>query len=101
MRRYREDPDFRQKMITRAADRAVRKLREPAIRTRADLIAYLTDKCGGRCGICGSIVADDADGLDRASPDHIIPLSRGGPHTLANLQLSHLGCNYAKGNRAA
>ena len=33
-----------------------------------------------------------------ASLDHIIPLSEGGTHTYANVQLAHLGCNSSKGN---
>lgn len=32
----------------------------------------------------------------RASLDHIIPMSRGGAHTYANLQLAHVSCNSRK-----
>ena len=35
-----------------------------------------------------------------ASLDHVVPLSRGGHHVLANCQLAHLGCNSSKGARA-
>lgn len=35
-----------------------------------------------------------------ASPDHIVPLSKGGTHTFTNVGLSHLKCNLRKGNRA-
>lgn len=31
-----------------------------------------------------------------ASLDHITPLSKGGTHTYANVQLAHLGCNLSK-----
>lgn len=31
--------------------------------------------------------------------DHVVPLSRGGEHVAANVQLSHLRCNVVKGNR--
>lgn len=34
-----------------------------------------------------------------ASLDHIIPMSRGGPHLYTNVQLAHLLCNMFKGNR--
>ncbi|MGW2010857.1 HNH endonuclease [Streptomyces nigrescens] len=34
-----------------------------------------------------------------ASVDHIIPLSRGGEHSMANVQCAHLGCNSRKGDR--
>jgi len=30
------------------------------------------------------------------SIDHVIPLSKGGTNDLANLRLSHWGCNYSK-----
>jgi 5-methylcytosine-specific restriction endonuclease McrA len=32
----------------------------------------------------------------RASLDHILPMSRGGTHTYANLQLAHVSCNSRK-----
>jgi 5-methylcytosine-specific restriction endonuclease McrA len=34
-----------------------------------------------------------------ASVDHIVPLSRGGQHSLINVQSAHLGCNSSKGDR--
>ncbi|MFJ4637603.1 HNH endonuclease [Streptomyces hygroscopicus] len=34
-----------------------------------------------------------------ASVDHILPLSQGGSHTLANVQCAHLSCNSSKGDR--
>lgn len=36
-----------------------------------------------------------------ASVDHIVPLSRGGRHSMANVQSAHLGCNSSKGDRVA
>ena len=33
-----------------------------------------------------------------ASMDHIVPLSKGGTHTYANIQLAHLSCNLIKHN---
>lgn len=35
------------------------------------------------------------------SVDHIIPLSKGGPHDPSNCQLAHLICNTAKGAKVA
>jgi 5-methylcytosine-specific restriction endonuclease McrA len=35
------------------------------------------------------------------SLDHIVPVSLGGTHTWANVQLAHLRCNVSKGNRPA
>lgn len=53
------------------------------------------------CGICQQHV----DGWltyphpMSASLDHVIPLARGGSHTYRNVQLAHLRCNIAKGDR--
>lgn len=61
------------------------------------------ERDGWVCGICSEPV-DRAvlwpDPLS-ASLDHILPLSKGGSHTLANVQLAHLGCNVEKGARVA
>lgn len=34
-----------------------------------------------------------------ASIDHVVPLARGGPHTLDNVRAAHLRCNMAKGTK--
>jgi 5-methylcytosine-specific restriction endonuclease McrA len=44
------------------------------------------------CGLCGEPV-DRED----ASLDHVVPMSRGGAHSYANTQCSHLLCNIRKG----
>ena len=53
------------------------------------------------CGLCGEPVDKDLSWPDpmSASLDHIIPLSRGGAHTLDNVQLAHLVCNIRKNNQ--
>jgi 5-methylcytosine-specific restriction endonuclease McrA len=48
----------------------------------------------GQCGICGAMV-DPADW----HLDHILPVSRGGEHSYANVQVTHPDCNRAKGAR--
>lgn len=54
---------------------------------------WLTIKaaCGGRCAYCGS----DAD----LSPDHILPLSRGGGNTPENVTACCFACNKSKQDR--
>ena len=53
---------------------------------------------GWICQICHKRVNKKLKYPDvkRASLDHIIPLSQGGNHTYANVQLAHLSCNVSK-----
>lgn len=55
----------------------------------------------GSCALCGEAIDPT---LSRPNPmmrslDHIIPISRGGPHSQENLQWTHLVCNMRKGAR--
>lgn len=58
------------------------------------------DRDGWRCGICGKKVNRKASppALDSPTMDHIVPISKGGTHTLDNLQCAHFGCNCRKSN---
>jgi len=47
----------------------------------------------GICGICSDPILEDFH------VDHIIPLSRGGEHSYANVQAAHPRCNIKKGNK--
>lgn len=44
------------------------------------------------CPLCNDVI-------DMKSVDHIIPLSKGGTHTLSNIQITCLTCNVRKGSR--
>ena len=57
----------------------------PGKLTAADVRAV---DAAGACAICGS--------PDQPSIDHVVPLSRGGPNTRANLQRLCLPCNQKK-----
>lgn len=50
----------------------------------------------GKCGICTEPVS-----VKDQSLDHITPLSKGGTHEYANVQLAHRVCNSRKGDRLA
>lgn len=56
-----------------------------------------------RCALCSGSVSKALRFPDplSASIDHIVPLSLGGEHSAANVQLAHLGCNMRKGVAAA
>jgi len=53
------------------------------------------------CKLCNKPIDKSAKWpeAESASIDHIVPLSKGGAHTLNNVQSAHLGCNMVKGNR--
>lgn len=89
---------------------AAEKLRQYAISKgapadTAELVfrvaVFLRD--GGRCQICGRIVQliwhrRTTPPEDRFTLDHIVPISKGGEHTYANIQAACEPCNNSKGN---
>jgi len=56
------------------------------------------ERDGWICGICGLPVDKQLVFPDpkSAALDHKIPVSRGGPNLLSNVQCSHLSCNCSK-----
>lgn len=79
------------------------KLRERGARrralvrgTRIERVSYeaIWIRDGGVCHICG-------DPVERTDVhfDHVIPLSKGGPHTYENIKVSHSLCNWRKGTK--
>ncbi|NDE02585.1 MAG: HNH endonuclease [Gammaproteobacteria bacterium] len=75
-----------------------------AVHWQREICAYLADRDGDRCAICHQMVdlkiRSGTRGSDAGpSIDHVIPRSRGGSDDLANLRLTHWGCNRKRGNR--
>lgn len=61
-----------------------------------DLIA----RDGRACGICLSPIPDvQYPDMASASIDHVVPISKGGEHSMQNARAAHLRCNIARGNR--
>jgi 5-methylcytosine-specific restriction endonuclease McrA len=60
------------------------------------------ERDGWRCGICSELLDPSAFFPHPQSPsiDHIVPLSKGGEHSRANVRAAHLRCNVRRGNRA-
>lgn len=56
------------------------------------------DRDGWRCGLCNKRVDRRLKWPNplSVSLDHIVPISVGGPHSRANVQCAHLGCNSRK-----
>ncbi len=61
----------------------------------------LLELFNSRCAICGKSVRFDAppDSPNKATVDHVVPLSRGGTNCHPNLQLACFPCNQAKADR--
>jgi 5-methylcytosine-specific restriction endonuclease McrA len=91
-------PEYRNKKVNKAHRRRARiEEREYENFTSTQIL----EKSNGLCGICGKPIDPKARKPDFncLSLDHIIPISKGGTHTLANVQAAHLICNIAKGNK--
>lgn len=54
--------------------------------------AVVAERDGWRCAICAGTVTRATWSLD-----HMIPLSKGGPHTYENVVLAHRSCNSRRG----
>jgi 5-methylcytosine-specific restriction endonuclease McrA len=82
----------------RAARDAERRARKQT--TQVERIDKITvfERDGWRCRLCGGTVDRRLKHPDAMSAtlDHIVPLSRGGTHTWANVQLAHHRCNSEK-----
>lgn len=60
------------------------------------------ERDGWRCHLCGGLTAKAKRGTyDSRAPelDHIVPLSKGGPHSYANTACAHRKCNAAKSDK--
>jgi 5-methylcytosine-specific restriction endonuclease McrA len=61
------------------------------------------ERDGWICGLCGEAIDPELKFPHpmSASVDHIIPLARGGPHTMLNVQAAHLRGNIVKRDNVA
>lgn len=78
-----------------------REARKAGIATERIDIDVVWARDNGHCWICSGLVDPDAKyphPLSR-SLDHIIPLAKGGSHTLNNVATAHLRCNISKKDR--
>lgn len=62
------------------------------------------ERDGWICHLCGGMTIKDKRGTYHPKApelDHIIPISKGGPHSYANTACAHRACNAAKGDSIA
>lgn len=63
---------------------------------------YVYKRDGFKCYVCGvRVVTSKTYRPDQATLDHLIPLSKGGPHTYANIKTCCHACNAAKRDKDA
>jgi hypothetical protein len=63
---------------------------------RADRLALILHRDGARCVWCGRAVAQ---GLVRATTEHVVPKVKGGPSWIENEVAACARCNRARGHR--
>jgi len=64
---------------------------------------FIFERDGWTCYLCDMPVLREASAFDpdSATVDHVVPLSRGGEHSMRNARTAHLRCNSAKQDRMA
>ena len=84
---------------SRGVGRVRRRLRMRGNEWESFKNAEVFDRDAWTCQLCGDPIDRSARAPDPVSVsiDHIIPVSRGGPHTRANVQAAHRICNQRKG----
>lgn len=101
-RRYEEQPHWRIKYPERGplVDARRRMLMNQAVKGEPFAAIQVYERDGWMCLLCRTPMDPAIAWPHRMSPsvDHVIALSRGGEHTLDNVQAAHLGCNSSKGD---
>lgn len=80
---------------------AQRRARKLSVEVEKVDPAYIFKRDKWRCHLCGKPVDRRLNGSELLGPtlDHIVPLSKGGEHSKANVALAHRQCNTVKNNR--
>lgn len=98
--RYKQS--FCSKACHRSYWKALRRAQATEVGWEPISRASVFERDGWLCHLCGGPVNRKArPPYDPMAPtlDHVIPLSKGGPHAMANLRTAHFICNSRKGNR--
>ncbi|MEV7840190.1 HNH endonuclease [Streptomyces albidoflavus] len=102
-KRYQEQPHWRVRYPERAALIDARRRMRILDASQGEVFApaAVHARNGWTCQLCHEPIDPDVAWPDPMSPsiDHVIPLARGGEHSMGNVQSAHLGCNSSKGDR--
>lgn len=101
--------ELRRQWRTNNVDLAREQWRNDSMRRRAALrsveydplvsIEALILRDGSTCAYCGTAVSTGGEWDTKASVDHVVPVSCGGPHTFDNTVVACLPCNTSKNSR--
>jgi 5-methylcytosine-specific restriction endonuclease McrA len=91
--RCKEDDEYRKTVNLRTPERGARR-RAKIAQTKVERISYkkLLERFGMVCSICTLPILDG-----ELSFDHVMPLAKGGGHTMDNIRPAHMKCNRNKG----
>lgn len=97
---YKKNKERLEQRARQYAKENPNKIRQQCARIRARKAGVIVERvdydavfsrCGLTCGVCGGDIPPDDYEFD-----HIIPLSKGGPHREDNVQIVHSRCNRSK-----
>ncbi len=97
---YAKDNPAKMKEINAKYKRVRRQRKKDATVGVVDF-DLIRERDGDICYLCGSKVRDDVGSRhpEKRSMDHMIPISRGGDHSMANIRTACSKCNLKKGRR--
>jgi 5-methylcytosine-specific restriction endonuclease McrA len=101
--RFNNERDYCSRRCSKLAVKATRRARKKRATVGRVSRAKVYERDAWICRLCELPVERSKRAPDPESPslDHIIPLSRGGEHSMMNVQLAHLRCNWTKSDRLA
>lgn len=94
----------KQQEKTYKGDHKIRALRHGVEYIPGITLKRLVDRDGLTCALCGGTCDWNDKRYGDCGPlypsiDHVVPISKGGPHTWENVQVAHFKCNSDKSNQ--
>lgn len=93
-------PGFCSKLCNTRHNRSLRKAKKRSLVGEGENFTLLeiAERDGWHCHLCGKAVPNQPYKARDADPtiDHLIPVSKGGEHTRANVSLAHNRCNWER-----
>lgn len=95
------DCELPENVATNGRKNARKRRRESVRAGETFTVDDLIERDGDGCHICGDPVRLDVShqAPEYATIDHLVPIAKGGEHTMANTAVSHRHCNNVRGTR--